>query len=479
MRRAVARPRPAEPRGLVPVLVLLCTVVSLVSSLGAPLIPTIAVLDDVSLSAAQWSLTSTLLVGAVATPTMGRLADGPRRRLVVLVALAVVLVGAVLAALPLGFAALLTGRALQGVGLGLVPLAMAIARDALPTERAPAVIGVLSVAAVAGVGLGYPVTGLIADTLGLHAAFWAGALCTVVTLLLAARVLPRPTALRGPRLDLPGAVLLGAGVALLVLGLAEGADWGWGSGRLIGSWAAALALLAAWTGHERRVAAPLVDLSLLRLRAVLTADVTALFAGVGMYLLISLVTRYVQTPASAGYGFAASVVTTGLVLVPMSVGSVVASRLTPWLGRRLSPDLVLPVGSLLFVSALVLFALERGALWQVFAVMALAGLGVGCTFSAMPGLLVRAVPAAETGSAMSFNQVLRTIGFAAGSALSASLLQVHTAAGTTLPSDAGYTTSALVGGGLWLLTAVLALVLPRGGRPVLPPPPASRALAPR
>ncbi|MCW2606758.1 MAG: transporter, partial [Frankiales bacterium] len=456
-------PERTEPRGLVPVLVLLCTVVSLVSSLGAPLVPTIADVDDVSLSAAQWSLTVTLLVGAVATPTMGRLADGPLRRRVVLGALVVVLLGTVLSALPLGFGALVAGRALQGVGLGLVPLAMAVARDALPPERGRAVIGVLSVSAVAGVGLGYPVTGLVADTLSLHAAFWVGAACTAVALALAVRVLPASTSTRAARLDLPGAVLLGAGVALLVLGLAEGSSWGWASPRLLGAWASAAVLLTLWTRHERRTAAPLVDLSLLRVRAVLTADVTALFAGVGMYLLMSMVTRYVQTPASAGYGFAASVVTTGLVLVPLSVGSVLASRLTPWLGRRLTPELVLPLGSLVFLLALLLFACARGSLWQVLIVMAVAGLGVGCTFSAMPGLLVRAVPAAETGSAMSFNQVLRTIGFAAGSALSASVLQASTPAGEALPTDAGYTTSALLGCGLWALTAVLALVLPRGG----------------
>lgn len=66
-----------EPhRVLVPVLVCLGMVVAVVSSLGAPLIPTIAAVDRVSLADAQWSLTVTLLVGAIATPTMGRLGDG-------------------------------------------------------------------------------------------------------------------------------------------------------------------------------------------------------------------------------------------------------------------------------------------------------------------------------------------------------------------------------------------------------------------
>ena len=84
--------RPIGPdlrqRALVPVLVFIGTVVAVISSLGAPLVPTIADVDHVSLTDAQWSLTITLLVGSVATPVMGRLGDGPHRRRVVLGAIA-------------------------------------------------------------------------------------------------------------------------------------------------------------------------------------------------------------------------------------------------------------------------------------------------------------------------------------------------------------------------------------------------------
>ena len=67
----------------------------------------------------------------------------------------------------------------------------------------------------------------------------------------------------------------------------------------------------------------------MRNRTVLTANVTGLFAGLGMYMLLPLVTRYVQAPTSTGYGFGASIVVAGLVLLPFSVASVSASRLLP------------------------------------------------------------------------------------------------------------------------------------------------------
>jgi MFS family permease len=134
-------------------------VVAVVSSLGAPLIPAVASTDHISVSDAQWSLTVTFLVSVVATPTMGRLGDGPHRRAVILASLAIVVVDGVLAALPFGFGYLLVGRGLQGIGLGLTPLAMSVARDALPPERARPAVAMLSITTAAGVGLGYPITG--------------------------------------------------------------------------------------------------------------------------------------------------------------------------------------------------------------------------------------------------------------------------------------------------------------------------------
>src|SRR4051812_2750477 len=89
---------PPASRALTPALVFLGMVVAIVSSLGAPMIPTIAVAYGVPVADAQWSLTITMLVGAIATPTMGRLGDGQHRRAVILAALAAVTLGGTLAA---------------------------------------------------------------------------------------------------------------------------------------------------------------------------------------------------------------------------------------------------------------------------------------------------------------------------------------------------------------------------------------------
>lgn len=450
-------------RLLVPGLLFIGMVVAVVSSLGAPLIPTVAATDRVSLNDAQWSLTMTFLVSALATPMMGRLGDGPHRRGAIIGSLAVVAAGSVLAALPLGFPFLLAGRGMQGVGLGLTPLGMAVARDALSGERSRSTVAMLSVTTVAGVGLGYPVTGLIAQHGGVGAAFWFGASVSVAALVVAVAVVPSSAHRPRQRLDVGGGVLLGGALAGLLLALSEGGTWGWTSALLMTVVAASLAALAGWTLLELRLERPLVDLRLLRNRAVLTADATTLLAGIGMYVLISLVTRFVQTPVSSGYGLGGSIVVSGLVLVPFSLGSVIASKLTPAVARRASAELVLPLSSVIVLLATAMFALVRSDLWDVVAVMGLAGLGVGAIFSVTPGFIVRSVPPGETGSATSFNQVIRYIGYAAGSTVSALVLQTRTAPGHALPAANGYTLAGVIGCAMWVVTAAVSLVLPRLG----------------
>jgi MFS family permease len=450
------------PRALVPVLIFVGTVVAVISSLGAPLVPAIAETMGTTLPSAQWSLTVTLLVGAVATPVVGRLGDGPQRRRVVLVVLGVVTAGGVLAALPLGLGWLIAGRALQGFGLGLTPLAIATAREALHGERSRSTIAALSITVVAGVGLGYPVAGLVAQLGGVHAAFWAGAGVSLAALLASAVVLPPSPASAPRRLDVVGAVLLGGGLAVLLLALGQAEVWGWTSPLLWVLLGGALVALVAWVLWEKRTPSPLVDLRLARTGAAATAHAAALLVGLANYLLLASVPVLAQAPPAHDAGFGTSIVVAGLALLPFSLASVLAGRLARLLADRAGARAVLPVAALVQGGAFVLFALARSQLWEVFLVMAMAGLGVGAAFAAFPALIVSAVPASETGSAMSLNQVLRYTGFAIGSALTATVLTAATPEGAPAPGAGGYTTVAVLGLVVCLATALVTWVTARG-----------------
>jgi MFS family permease len=292
----------------------------------------------------------------------------------------------------------------------------------------------------------------------------------VVALAAAALVYPPSPDVPPRRLDVAGAVLLGIGLSTGLLALGEAGTWGWTSPSVLGLAAVAVLALVAWVVWQLHAEAPLVDLRLARGRVAATAHAAALLVGLANYLLMSSVPRLAQTPESTGYGFGTSIVVAGLVLLPFSVASFLASRVGRPLDRAAGPRVVLPAGALVLLLGTVLFGLVREELWQLFVAMAVAGLGVGLTFAALPALIVGAVPAGETGSAMSLNQVLRYIGFALGSALSATVLEALTPAGADAPPSSGYTVLAVIGSGACLALAVLTAFLPRQADTPAPTP---------
>ncbi len=447
-------------RATMPTLVAVAALVAIVSSLGAPLIPSIARSDKVSLSTAEWLLTAALMTGALATPAMGRLADGPRKRRVVEVALSVVLAGCVLSAMSTSFIVLVIGRGLQGVGLGLLPVTMAIARSQLSPEKAGRAIATLSVTAAVGAGLGYPLTAVIAQVLDFHAAFWFGAIMVALALVLVVVVLPRHWEAPARRFDFVGMVALGIVVVGVSVVLSEGGVWGWTSPQSLGIVAGCVGLIGLWTRHELSIEDPLIDVRQVRNRAVLTADVSGFLIAVAMYMFLPIIIEFVQIPVASGYGFGASIVVSGLVFVPLSIGSFAASRLLMLYERRFGVRSMIPFGSLLFAVSTLLFTLEHRSLWEAFVAAGIAGIGIGFTFAAMPGFIVRAVTPSETGSATGFYQVLRSIGLSVGSALAAAVLTTYTRAGRTFPSFEGFRVTLIVATTLCVITAALSYALP-------------------
>jgi predicted MFS family arabinose efflux permease len=435
-------------------------VVAAIGSLGAPLITSVAVTFHVSLDSAQWTLTITLLSGAIATPLLGRLGAGPRRRGVILATLATVVAGSVLTVCPLPFAWLLVGRAAQGVGLGLTALMMGVARDHLPGGRSASVIALLSVASTIGIGVGYPLAGLLTEIGGVRAAYGLGLCVTAAALLAAWRSVPAAPAGRSARVDPVGMLLLAAGLFLILFLASETSLWNHLGLALILA-VAAIVLLGAWAASELRSKAPLVNVRLLRHPAVAGANAVMLIGGVGMYLLLTLITRYAQTPHSAGYGFGLTDFIAGLVLVPFSLFGFVAGKLTPPVRERIGAPLLLAGSAAVVLVAFVIFAIARSSLAELFTAMAVLGFGVGSFSSAMPGVILAVTPKSETSTAMSFNQVVRSVGFSLGSAIGGLILAAGTATGRLAPANSAYTAAALVGIAAMAVAALTSISLSR------------------
>ncbi|GAA4086907.1 MFS transporter [Nocardioides kongjuensis] len=404
-------------------------VTGVVSSLGAPLVPVVAAEQHVPLSTAQWVLTAALLAGAVVTPVLGRLGTGRWRRPVLLAGLGVVLTGTVLSALPLGIGPMIAGRALQGVGMALAPLAFAVARDLWSGPDLLSRLALLSVATVSGAGLGYPVSSLVADRLGIGGAYAFGAVLIGTATLLALRHLPSaPDDARQP-VDVVGATLLCTGTLGVLLAVSQGERWGWTASPTLLAGGGGVLLVLAWVRwsveRTRRGRPSLVDLRIATRRGVRAPNAVTVAISISLYGLFTLVVVVIQADGSAGFGLHAGVAVSGLALVPYAVASIASNRVALVMARGVGTRLLLPVGCLVFGSSLLILLAWHDAVWQTFLAMAVGGLGGGLTFSSMAMLIVPNVAAEETSSAMAFNQLLRYLGFSVGSAVTVALLETY------------------------------------------------------
>lgn len=416
----------------------------------------------VSLDSAQWSLTVALLAGAISAPTLGRLGDGRYRREAIIGELIIVFVGSLVAGFANSLPVLLVGRVMQGTGIGLAPITMAAARAYLPAGRSREVIATLSVIGAAGTGLAYPISGLLASAVSLHAAFFFGAVLSGAILLMAIVAIPSSRHDEAASLDIRGVITVGAGLVALLLGIAQGQVWGWASGRTIAAFVLAAVILASWVPTQLRRDQPLVDLRQLRRRPVVVANAAALALAVALYVFITAITEFIQAPSSAGYGFGVSTLVAGLVLVPFSVISLLASRLAARAVASLGAYDVLFVGSMLTAAVGAFFGIAHNALWQAFVAMGILGLAFGFSFAAIPGMVTRAVPGRETGSALGLYQVIRAVGFSVGSALTASILAANIVDSSVLPTEQGYVLALWVGSAVAVAAAVVTLVFGRG-----------------
>jgi predicted MFS family arabinose efflux permease len=324
-------------------------------------------------------------------------------------------------------------------------------------------MSLISVASTISVGIGYPVAGLVTEIAGVRAAYFIGVVVSLAAFLVALKAVPKPPPLRSSVLDVRGALLLAFGIFPVILVASETSLWSRHLAISVSLVIIAALILSFWWSLERRTASPLVDVRLLRRRAVTAANSAMFIGGVGMYLLLTLITRYSQTLQVAGYGFGLTTFTAGLVLVPLSVAGFLAGRIVPRVRKRLDAHLLLTGSSLVVLSAFAFFALGRSGFVILLLAMAILGFGVGSFSAAMPAVILIAMPKSETSSAMSFNLVVRSVGFSLGSALGGLILAAGTSAGGVFPSDKSYTVASLVGGAAMVLVAIVSFVLARQG----------------
>jgi len=410
---------------------------SVLSSAVIPALPTIQRSLNASETGVTWLLTGFLLSASVGTAIIGKLGDMYGKKRLLVWTLLVLAAGTLLAAVAGSMAVLIVARVIQGVAGGIFPLSFSIVRDEFPADRVAGSIGLMSAILGVGGGLGLVVGGLIDEHLSWHWLFWIPLPAMILAAACTWRYIPE-SRIRSPgRINWAAACLLTGGMSGLLLAIAQTTAWGWTSARTLALLAAALAVCAVWIVVEVRSRTPLIDMAMMRVRGVWTANLAAFLLGGGLYAWFLLLPQYAQLPRSTGFGYGASVVAAGLYLLPCAVGMGVFGSLAGRVERQFTSRRALVAGAAISAVACGWLTLASRHPYDMLLCSTLLGIGIGLAFSALGNLIVQAVPASQTGVASGMNTVLRTLGGALGGQIAATFVASRLVHG--LPGLTGFT----------------------------------------
>ncbi|SHK68056.1 MFS transporter [Actinacidiphila paucisporea] len=367
----------------------------------------------------QWIVDSYTVVFAAAMLPAGLLGDRFGRRRMLVAGLAVFLVGSVLGSLVDSPGPVIAARTVMGLGGAFVmPLALSVIPSLFGPAERPKAVALASTA----VAFGMPLGPIIGGTLLQH--FWWGSVFLVNIPLIALAVaacyalLPETTDPAAPRVRVSSTFCSVLGLGALVYGIIEAPNRGWGDPLVVAVLAAGAVLLAALVLRERTVERPMLDMSLLRQRAFLGNAVAATLVSFILTGMVFVLPSYLQS--TLGY----DAFGTGLRLLPMLGGLMVAARLSPYLAARSGPRPVIVAGLLALAAGAFLGATTASgdgyggtALW-----LAIAGAGLGLVVVQAMNSALGALPRERAGSGSGLLQTLRQTGAAIGVAILGSVL---------------------------------------------------------
>ncbi|MDB5569745.1 MAG: transporter [Hyphomicrobiales bacterium] len=402
--------KPRDVRAIMFGLMTAMMLAALDTTIISPAMPTIG-RDLGDIGNLPWIVTAYLLVSTALTPLYGKVADIRGRRVVIMFAVGVFLLGSLACALAPNMLALALARGLQGVGgAGVFAMSQTIIGDIVPPKERPKyqvyTSAVWMIANIAGPVLG----GVFAEYTHWSMIFWINLpIGAVALLMLNGRLKLIPRHERPHALDIPGTVMMIVASTLLLLAL----SWGgvrhpWLSASSLGLFAGAAVAWALVIWRQKTAAEPLIPLTVLANPVVRSGALTMFFAMASYVALTIYLPIYLQTLGRL------SVSASGLALIPLlvftSFGAAAAARSmhkTPRYKR-------LPMAGLV-ISALALVAMAawpQMPVWAALVATTLISLGIGALFPVINVAMQAATPRHELGTTTALLFFLRSLGAA-------------------------------------------------------------------
>ncbi|WP_245950440.1 MFS transporter [Saccharothrix carnea] len=418
---------------------------------------------DSSFATLEWTLNAYSLAFAVLLPVGAALGDRFGRQRVLIAGLTLFAFASAACALSTGVGALITARALQGVGAAMVlPLALTILGTAFPPRTRGRALGLFSgitgVATFAGPFVG----GVVAEGLAWQWVFWVNVPVCAVVIPLVLRHIPDS---RGPgtKLDPLGVLLVTAGAFGLVWGLVRADSAGWVSVEVITSLTAGALLVALFVRHEQRVPAPMMPMRFFTIRAFTSANVANFCLYASLYGTLFLLAQYFQEVLGHGP------LDAGLRLMPWTGTLMVCAPIAGALADRLGERRFMVVGLLMQGLAMAwLAAITASDLTypDMLPPLVIGGVGVSMAMPAAQKSIVSAVAPQEIGQASGVLTVLRILGGVFGIAVLGAVFGAFGGLGSPTAFAAGFGPAIGVAAAFALLGSAFGLGMPGAARPV-------------
>jgi EmrB/QacA subfamily drug resistance transporter len=422
----------------------------------------------------QWVVTAYSLAFGGLLLLGGRLSDLVGRKRMLIIGMVGFAAASAFGGAATSFGMLVVGRAVQGAfGAMLAPAALSTLTVTFtnPTERAKA-FGLFGAIAGAGGAVGLLLGGVLTEYLSWRWCLYVNVAFSLFTVPAAARLLRRDSPDPGVHLDLPGTVLVVAGLIGVVYGLSEAATKGWGAPLTIALLVAGAVLLAVFVGVERRVAHPLLPLRIVLNRFRGGAYLAVGLSAIGMFAIFLFLTYYLEEILRY------SPVVTGVAFLPLIAALIASSTMSSaLLMPRLGPSPLVPAGLVIAAGGLVILASQLSPTTSYAAVilpgLLVVGVGLGIVFGCALNSATYGAAAADAGVASAMVNTCQQVGGSIGTALlntiaasaltSYLLTHGHTPAAAAGAAVHSYVVAFWVAAGIFAAAAVVCgLVLPSG-----------------
>jgi EmrB/QacA subfamily drug resistance transporter len=401
--------------------------------------------QDLDLSEAnlQWIVNAYALVFGGFLLLGGRAGDLLGRKRVFLVGLVIFTTASLLDGLASSEGMLIGARALQGLGAALIsPAALSIIATTFAegAERAKA-LGVWAAIAIGGSAVGLVLGGVLTQYFSWPWIFFVNVPVGIAAFVLSLRLIPesRDETAHGSY-DIGGAVTVTGGLMVLVYAIVGAQSAGWASAKTLGLFALAAILLTSFVAIELRAKAPLVRLSIFRVRSLLTANVTMFLAASAIFAMFFFNTLYLQRVL--GYG----PLEAGLAFLPFTAGIMISAGLASQFAPRVGVRPVAAIGMVLTAGGLLLLTqlpVDGSYVSDVLPAILLSSLGMGAVFMPLTLIATTGLKDSDQGLASGLFNTSQQIGGALGLAI------LSTLATSKMSSAGGSETEALVTGFHW------------------------------